>query len=47
MYLMIDNQKKKKTSFHNQLELYLPATVVFVRVCKGVLGVDERNNIPT
>jgi hypothetical protein len=25
----------------------LPAIVVFVRVCKGVLGVDERKSIPT
>jgi hypothetical protein len=45
---MIDNQKEL---FYNQLDvqwkLWLPATVVFVLGCKGVLGVDERNSIPT
>jgi hypothetical protein len=45
---MMDYQKD---FFHNQLDseekLFLPAIVVFVRGCKGVLGVDERNSIPT
>jgi hypothetical protein len=30
--------------FHNQLDSrFLPPIVVFVRVCNGVFGVDERN----
>lgn len=42
----------KKDLFHNQLDIQnekwcLPVIVVFILGCNGVLGVDERNNIPT
>jgi len=47
----INDWQSKRILFHNQLDiqwkLCLPVIVVFVRVCKGVLGVDERNSIPT